>query len=230
MEIKNWLVTLNTLGDFNLLWIFLLENLILMLLSVLVGLIIEFDNTTFNKKDIKWLLWTLVCTTSVTFVGFKLYILNYIHLTFEISIVTMLLDLLLITIVMDFLMFVFHFYIHKMKWFNAIHRHHHLHIDTNVYSLYVLHPLETLGFGMLWLITIIVFDFNFYSVSFYLILNLTYGILGHLKSDIFPSFWTTNFMTKWISTTHFHNNHHKNESRNFGFYFTFWDKIFKTYQ
>lgn len=230
IQIKGWLYHLNSFGDFNLLWIFFIENLILIILSIFVGLIIEFQNTVLNKKDFKWIFSTLVCNTLVTFIGFKLFILNYIQLSFEFSIPSFLVDLLWITVAMDFLMFVFHYFIHKLKWFYTLHKHHHLHIETNVYSLYVLHPIETLGFGTLWLMVIMLFDFNFYSVSIYLILNLTYGILGHLKSDIFPKFWSKNVLTKWISTTTFHNHHHKDEEKNFGFYFTFWDKIFKTYK
>jgi sterol desaturase/sphingolipid hydroxylase (fatty acid hydroxylase superfamily) len=229
MQIKNGLFYLNTLGDFNLFWLFLFENFILILLSVGVGLLLDYKNTIFNRKDTKWIASTLFCNTFVTFIGFKLFILNYIHLSFHFELLNFITDLFLITIIMDFLMFVFHFYIHKIKEFNNIHKHHHLHIETSVYSLYVLHPIETLGFGFLWLMTIMVIDYNFYSLAFYLILNLTYGILGHLKADVFPSFWTTHWATKWISTTGFHNNHHKNEAKNFGFYFTFWDKIFKTY-
>lgn len=230
MEIKILLGKLNSFGDINLLWIFLLENFALIILSVLIGFIVEYKNTIYPKNDTKWLVSTLLCNTLVTFVGFKLYILNFIQLSFEKSLTSIVFDLILITIIMDFLMFVFHFYIHKIKWIYEIHKHHHYHIKTNVYSLYVLHPIETFGFGMLWLFTILIVDYNFYSVAIYLVLNLTYGILGHLEKNIFPKFWSTNTLTKWISTTKFHNNHHTNETKNFGFYFTFWDKIFKTYE
>jgi sterol desaturase/sphingolipid hydroxylase (fatty acid hydroxylase superfamily) len=230
MEIKTWLHNLNSFGDFNLLLIFLLENLVLLILSVIVGLILEYKNTVYPTKDSKWLLSTLICNTLITFVGFKLYIFNFLGLIFDKTILSISLDLVLLTITMDFLMFIFHFCIHKIKWIYTIHKHHHSHVETNVYSLYVLHPIETLGFGFIWLFCLFLIDYNFYSVTIYLILNLTYAILGHLKVDVFPKFWYKNVITKWISTTKFHNCHHKNENKNFGFYFTFWDKIFKTYQ
>lgn len=230
MEIINWLNYLNSFGDGNLVWIFLLENLAIIILSAGVGLILEFKNTIYPIKNTHWIISTLICNTLITFIRFKLYILNFIHLSFEKSIFSIVTDLVLITIIMDFLMFVFHFYIHKFKWIYNIHKHHHSHIETNVYSLFVLHPIETFGFGLLWLFTIIIMDYNFYSVTIYLILNLIYGILGHLKKDIFPKFWMNNSITKWISSTRFHNNHHLYPNKNFGFYFIFWDKIFKTYQ
>ncbi len=94
IQIKDWLYHLNSFGDFNLLWIFFIENLLLIVLSVFVGLIIEFQNTVFNKKDFKWIFSTLVCNTLVTFIGFKLFIFNYIQLSFEFSIPSFLVDLL----------------------------------------------------------------------------------------------------------------------------------------
>ncbi len=229
MDIENWFMKWNEVGDINLFIFFLFENLSLIVLSVLVGKIIESKNTVLFKKDVKWILYTLLFNTIVTFFGFKLFYLGYIKFIYEISFLSIMVDLFLITIVMDLLMFVFHYFIHKIDWLFVIHKKHHSHIHTNVYSLYVLHPIEVIGFGSLWLITIWSMNFNFYSVVIYLFLNLTYGILGYMRRDVFPNFWTNNFLTKWISTTRFHNQHHLHLDHNYGFYFTFWDKIFKTY-
>lgn len=229
MSVENWILKWNEVGHFNLFIFFLFENLGLIIISVLVGKIIEYKNTVLFKKDVKWIFYTLLFNTIVTFLGYKLFYFGFIKFSFEISILTILVDLFLITIIMDLLMFVFHYFIHKIDWLFVIHKKHHSHVHTNVYSLYVLHPIEVIGFGSLWLITIWSMNFNFYSVLIYLFLNLTYGVLGHLKSDMFPNFWTNNLLTKWISTTLFHNQHHLHLNNNFGFYFTFWDKIFKTY-
>ena len=229
MSIENWFLKLNEVGEVSLFVLFLLENFSLIILSVFIGKIIESKNTVLFKKDIKWILYTLLFNTIVTFLGFKLFYFGYIKFIYEISFVSIFIDLFLITLIMDLLMFVFHYFIHKTQWLFIIHEKHHSHVHTNVYSLYLLHPIEVIGFGCLWLLTIWCLNFNFYSVVIYLILNLTYGILGHVRRDIFPSFWKNNFLTKWISTTNFHNQHHLNLNNNFGFYFTFWDKVFKTY-
>lgn len=171
---------------------------------------------------------TVVCNTIITLLGFELYQMDILKIDFTPSLFLVFTDLLLLVVAMDFFMFCFHYLAHKLKWLNPIHKLHHTHFDTNVYSLFVLHPIETIGFGLIWLFLITVIPFNCSSIIIYLILNLLYGIFGHLKKDLFPSFWHHNPLTKWISTTQFHNNHHKNESHNYGFYFTIWDKIFKT--
>lgn len=229
MEIQNWLLELNKLGEIQLTLLFLVENLVLIILSGIIGKIIEAENTVLYRKDLKWIFSTLVFNTLITYIGYKMFCHDHIQFYFNFSIISIITDLLLITLIMDFLMFIFHYIIHRVKWLYTIHNHHHLHVKTNVYSLYVLHPIETLGFGFLWLISITLIHFNFYGMVIYLILNLTYGILGHLQKDIFPDFWSDNYFTKWISTTQFHNNHHLNKDENFGFYFTFWDKLLNTH-
>jgi sterol desaturase/sphingolipid hydroxylase (fatty acid hydroxylase superfamily) len=222
---------LQQLANYNELWLFvffLLENLLLIFLSALIGKIIEPENTVLHHSDRKWVLSTLLCNTFITLFGFELYRYGIIKIDFSLSFQSFFFDTLLLIFLMDLFMFIFHYLVHYFKWLYPIHKLHHTHIETNVYSLYVLHPVETLGFGFIWLFLITILEFNYLSIIIYLILNLSYGIFGHLKKDIFPVFWYKNYFTKWISTTKFHNNHHKNESQNFGFYFTIWDKIFKT--
>jgi sterol desaturase/sphingolipid hydroxylase (fatty acid hydroxylase superfamily) len=228
MIFQTWLQALSQYNLLPLFIFFLIENLILILLSIILGKIIEYDNTKISKTDRKWVISTLICNTLITLLGYKLYYFGIIKIDFSPSILSIVFDTLLLIILMDFFMFCFHFLAHYLKWFSPIHRLHHTHIETSVYSLYILHPIETLGFGIIWLISITLLDFNYLSIIIYLILNLLYGIFGHLKKDIFPDFWHKNNFTKWISTTKFHSDHHKNESHNYGFYFTIWDKIFKT--
>lgn len=224
-------IVLQQLSRFNFmtqLLIFSLENISLLLLAVLIGKLIEPANTVLNPKDRKWVISCLICNIFVTALGFELYQLQIVKIDFYHDLVAIILDTLLLIVLMDFFMFCFHYLAHTLKWFHPIHKLHHTHIETNVYSLFVLHPIETLGFGFIWLILISIFQLNYISLTIYLFLNLLYGIFGHLEKNIFPAFWYKNHFTKWISTTKFHSDHHKNQSHNFGFYFTFWDKIFKT--
>ena len=228
MIFQSWLQLLSQFNLLSLFVFFLIENLVLIILSVLLAKLIEYDNTKLNKTDRKWILATLICNTFITLLGFELYRFGVIKIDFSPSLFSIVTDTLLLIIVMDFFMFCFHFLAHYLKWFSPIHRLHHTHVETSVYSLYVLHPIETLGFGIIWLFSITFLNFNYLSIIVYLILNLLYGIFGHLKTDIFPDFWYKNFATRWISTTKFHSDHHKHQSHNYGFYFTIWDKIFKT--
>lgn len=207
---------------------FLIENFSLLVIAIVIGKMIESENTVLDKKDRKWVLSTLICNTLITALGFELYQLEIIRIDFSNNLFSILTDTVLLIIIMDFFMFCFHYLAHSLKWLHRIHNLHHTHVNTNIYSLFVLHPIETLGFGIIWLCLISLFEFNYISLILYLFLNLMYGIFGHLEKNIFPEFWSEKVATRWISNTKFHNDHHKNEANNFGFYFTYWDKIFKT--
>lgn len=228
MPLEKWIQALSKFSQLELMGLFFIENTVLILLSILIGKIIEFQNTQLARKDQKWIISTLICNTFITYLGYLLFRNQIITIKFESSFSTIILDTLLLIFLMDFFMFCFHYLAHKLKWFNPIHQLHHTHIDTNVYSLFVLNPIETLGFGFIWLIIITAISFDALSIMIYLILNLSYGILGHLQTDLYPKFWKTSKITKWISTTQFHATHHKSEHHNFGFYFTIWDSLFKT--
>lgn len=228
MIFESWLTYLSQYNLFVLFIFFLIENAALFYLSILIGKILEPENTILHRTDIKWLVSTVICNTFITLLGYELYLYGILKIDFSPSAIFLILDTLLLILLMDFFMFCFHYLVHHLKWFYPIHKLHHTHVETSVYSLFVLHPVETFGFGFIWLFLISVLELNYISIIIYLILNLSYGIFGHLKTDIFPHFWYNNYFTKWISTTKFHSNHHKNESRNYGFYFTIWDKIFKT--
>jgi sterol desaturase/sphingolipid hydroxylase (fatty acid hydroxylase superfamily) len=57
-------------------------------------------------------------------------------------------------------------------------------------------------------------------------LNLIWGTIGHLNREFFPA----SFDHLFIGTTRFHNQHHLDESKNFGFYTSIWDRVFGTYK
>lgn len=229
MTIENWLHKLSEYSNLQLILLFLTENFLIIVLAVFFGKYIEPENTKVRKSDIKWIVSTLTCNTIITMIGFKLYCFNILKFNFNESIYQIIIDILLLVFIIDFIMFWSHFLAHKLNFFYSIHKHHHNHVSTSVYSLFILHPIETIGFGVILISIITLFHFNFYSITVYLILNISYGVLGHLKTDLFPKFWNNFLVTKFITNTKFHNKHHIDESANFGFYFTIWDMFIKTY-
>jgi sterol desaturase/sphingolipid hydroxylase (fatty acid hydroxylase superfamily) len=94
-------------------------------------------------------------------------------------------------------------------------------------TLFVMHPLEALGFGSLWVITLMLSAFSFESVIIFLQLNLYFGIAAHCGFS-----HTQNGSRKpWqlaIAEPDFHLQHHRDETVNLGFYTTIWDRVFRT--
>ncbi len=123
-------------------------------------------------------------------------------------------------------MYVFHYLAHTPYLYQLMHRKHHEHISTNFLSLFVIHPLECLGFGLMMIALLISYNFSMLAVTLYILINLIWGTVGHLNREFFPA--RTELMG--IGTTQFHNKHHLYENKNFGFYTNIWDRIFNTYE
>lgn len=131
---------------------------------------------------------------------------------------------------MDLAMYVFHYAIHHSFIYNAIHKLHHQYHNPSPIDLYVLHPIETLGFGSLWLIIINLYTFNFTAVIIYLAANVLFGIIGHLGFEPLPARIQNMLPFKFLGTSTFHHNHHTDVQHNFGFYTIIWDRLFGTYK
>ena len=110
MMFQSWLQLLTQFNLGSLFVFFLIENLVLIILSVVLAKIIEYDNTKLNKTDRKWVISTLICNTLITLLGFELYHFGIIKIDFSPSLFSIIIDTLLLVVIMDFFMFCFHFW------------------------------------------------------------------------------------------------------------------------
>ncbi|KGE14751.1 fatty acid hydroxylase [Sphingobacterium deserti] len=213
----------------------LLSNCALYLLSI--GLYIFIDRSCPKKKiqqedfpitqsDIYLSFLTVLLNTIVMLLAVYLWKMGWIVIREFTTVFASIAEIICIIIVMDFLMFVFHYFAHLPVVYQLLHHKHHEHSSTNYLSLFVLHPFETLGFGLLMITLFLSYDFSLISISVYLFINLIWGTIGHLNREFFPS-WADHL---YLGTTKFHNKHHVNEGCNFGFYTTIWDRVFRTYK
>ena len=221
----------------TLIWaIFLLENILLTCLVLVTGRYIlqrqvPQSITPFAISRKEWLICagTNVLNTVVTYAGYWLWKQELIKTPYEISwaIVT---DFLLLFLAMDLLMFLFHFIIHKTVLYKAVHLLHHQAIHPKPMDLFILHPLETLSFGALWLILLVALPFNMYAIMLYLIVNLAFGLTGHLGIEPLPASIRRLPVFSWLGTSTFHHDHHEHVGCNFGFYTNLWDRLFGTFK
>lgn len=180
----------------------------------------------FLKSDLYLSFLTLFLNSVVMLTGVYLWKSGWIKLNESKTILTILVEIAAITLVMDLLMYIFHYMVHHPFIYKILHRKHHEHTSTNFLSLFVLHPFETLGFGWMMIFVFMLYDFSVFSITIYLFINLIWGTIGHLNREFFPK-WTEEL---FLGTTKFHNQHHLNEKRNFGFYTSIWDRMFGTYK
>lgn len=187
---------------------------------------IQSTDHPFLKSDLYVSLLTLFLNSLVMLIGVYSWKSGWIVLNESKTVLTILIEIAAIILVMDLLMYIFHYLAHHPFIYKILHRKHHEHISTNFLSLFVLHPFETLGFGLMMIFVFMLHEFSVFSITIYLFINLIWGTIGHLNREFFPK-WTEQL---FLGTTKFHNQHHLNEQKNFGFYTSIWDRMFGTYK
>ncbi|ETZ22772.1 fatty acid hydroxylase [Pedobacter sp. V48] len=213
----------------------LIANIFLYLFSI--GLYLFIDKTCsknkiqatdhpFLKSDLYVSFLTVFLNSVVMLIGVYLWESGWIRLSESKTILALLIEVIVITLMMDLLMYIFHYLVHHPLIYKILHRKHHEHTSTNFLSLFVLHPFEALGFGLMMIFVFMWYDFSIFSISFYVFINLIWGTIGHLNREFFPKWMEQLF----LGTTKFHNQHHLSEQRNFGFYTSIWDRVFGTHQ
>jgi len=216
--------------------IFLIENVLLTVLVLVVGRTIQrrYDPqavSPFAGSRREWLICAItnILNTVVTYAGYWLWKQGIIVTRATIS-WTIPLDFLLLFLAMDLLMYIFHFLIHKTFLYKAIHQLHHEAIHPKPMDLFILHPIETLSFGALWLILLVCYPFNSWSIIVYLAVNLVFGLTGHLGIEPLPTAMRRLPVLNMLGTSTFHHDHHEDVAFNFGFYTNLWDRLFGTWK
>jgi sterol desaturase/sphingolipid hydroxylase (fatty acid hydroxylase superfamily) len=181
-----------------------------------------------NPQDVVLSVVTVLCNTVVFVFGVYLWKFDIIRLDQDFGIGQVIIEVLLLTLIMDLLMYVFHRSVHFLRYFRKVHERHHEHESTNLLSLFVLHPIESIGFGLMMLGVIMLFPFSAVGISLYLILNSLWGTVGHLNHSVLPQSWLKIAQKGYLCTSEFHYLHHQNPDYNFGFYTSVWDVMIKT--
>ncbi len=189
---------------------------------------IQEKGQAFTRKDLQTSIYVLCCNALVFVAGVQLWHLGIITVQADAGIPSILPEVILLIIAMDFLMYIFHRTAHLPLFYRLIHGRHHDHESTNAISLFVMHPAEAIGFGFTLIFVLCWYPFSSVAIAVYIFINLLWGTVGHLNKEILPGRWSSALRKSLLGTTIFHNRHHQHPNYNFGFYTSLWDKLFGT--
>lgn len=185
------------------------------------------DNQPIVATDLWAVLSTFFCNVAVFIFGAFCWKEGFLTVSFEpLPVGIIVLQVVVLILIIDFLMYIFHMLAHVKILYQFIHQKHHEHIGVNALSLFVLSPFEAIGFGVMLLVVLGGYSFHYVAVGLYLISNVLWGTIGHFNKV--RSISTKGWMS-WLGTASFHNTHHLEPHANFGFYTTCWDRLFKTH-
>lgn len=121
-----------------------------------------------------------------------------------------------------------HFWInHRLlhtRWLRRYHLPHHRSVVTTPFSTYSFHPIEALMLGNVILLPMVVHDFSFWSLLSVPLFSLFFNCIGHANYDFVSSVGYSH----WFAASRRHHLHHACYNGNYGFQFTFMDRLFRT--
>lgn len=122
-----------------------------------------------------------------------------------------------------------HRLLHSPGIFDRIHKTHHLSRNPTPWAAFAFHPAEAVVSAAI--IPLIIFVIPCHPVALFAFLTYmtTMNVIGHLGYEVFPDSINRHKILKWQNTSTNHNWHHEKCKDNYGLYFTFWDRIMKTY-
>lgn len=142
------------------------------------------------------------------------------------------LSLIVTLVAMDFFIYWQHRYFHKNNFFWKFHAIHHSDISLQTSTALRFHFGEIIFSVIFKCLLILIFGFKAQDVLLFEVLLNSMAMFNHSNIDISEK-WNQKIM-KFFVTPDMHRVHHSTvhdqHNSNFGFNFSFWDKIFKSYK
>ena len=121
-----------------------------------------------------------------------------------------------------------HVWMHSSKWIRRFHMDHHKSVNTTVFTSFSFHPLESLLQSLIMPLLFIILPMSVMAVIIVLSIMTLSAIINHAGVEVYPTKKRFIGFGKYIIGATHHDYHHRNSKKNFGLYFTFWDRIMKT--
>ncbi len=121
-----------------------------------------------------------------------------------------------------------HVWMHSSKWIRRFHMDHHKSVNTTVFTSFSFHPMESLLQSLIIPLLFIILPMSVTAVILVLSIMTLSAIINHAGVEVYPTKKRFKGFSKYIIGATHHDYHHRNSKKNFGLYFTFWDKIMKT--
>lgn len=132
---------------------------------------------------------------------------------------------------MDFAMYMEHRWMHRYSLFWRIHRVHHSDTEVDVTTGLRFHPIESLFMMGVKLLAILFLGAPVVAVFIFEVMLNAFTLFDHSNVQLSPKIESK--LRKIFVTPTMHRIHHSDigfeHNKNFGFCFSFWDKLFNSY-
>lgn len=131
-------------------------------------------------------------------------------------------------IIHDFYYYWLHKWMHVSLILRKYHMSHHQSVNTTAFTSFSFHPVESFLQAVIVPIILMIVPMSIVAVMITLFLMTLSAIINHAGVEVYPLSKKFKFFQKHIIGATHHDIHHRNLKKNFGLYFTFWDRMMKT--
>jgi sterol desaturase/sphingolipid hydroxylase (fatty acid hydroxylase superfamily) len=135
---------------------------------------------------------------------------------------------ILLVVVHDAYFYFAHRLMHHRRLFRITHALHHRSIQPTPFAAFAFQPVEAVLQALYVVIVVLLFPVTPISLMVFLFYSFIMNVLGHLGYEFMPSGFTRNRWTYLNNTSTHHAMHHRYVTCNYGLYFNWWDRIFKS--
>jgi len=157
----------------------------------------------------------------------KGYTLVYFKIS-DYGIVYFLVSPLIAFVIHDTLFYWTHRFMHLKKVFRFIHLVHHKSTNPTPFSIYAFQPGEALIQSSIYPVILHMLPMHPAMLGFFMAYNMFINLAGHGGFEFMAPGFRRHWLFRWQNSVTNHDLHHTKFKCNFGFYFTFWDRIMHT--
>ena len=132
-----------------------------------------------------------------------------------------------VILLQDACFYFFHRGFHHPLLYNWLHQGHHRSKHPTPWTSFALDFPEALIQGLFMMAVVFIIPLHIYVLTLLLITMTIWALVNHLGFELFPRF-ADHWLGKWFISSDHHSLHHRNYTRHYGLYFTFWDRLLST--
>jgi len=137
-------------------------------------------------------------------------------------------SIVLWTVALDTYFYWTHRFMHHKKFYKFFHLEHHRSHNPTPFTAYSFAPPEAILIYFFVPIFNCIVPMHGLAFTIAMLVQIIRNGVGHCGYELFPRDWVDNRLLDLFATVTHHDLHHEKGNGNFGFYFTFWDRVMGT--
>jgi sterol desaturase/sphingolipid hydroxylase (fatty acid hydroxylase superfamily) len=117
---------------------------------------------------------------------------------------------------------------HDRRFFKLFHRRHHKSHNPSPFTAYSFDIGEAAVQALFVVTWALVIPTAWEVIGLYVLFQVARNSIAHCGYEVFPATKDGRPLFDWLTTVTHHDMHHARAGYNFGFYFTFWDRVMGT--